>query len=76
MKIDKALPFYTRIILTGLVVVFGLLTIIASGPNKVWVRPGATQMNFIKTNMPACKNLNNLFLVGIITSMEVLRRVM
>lgn len=46
MKINKTLPFYTRLLLTGLVVLFGLLTIIASGPNMVWVKSGSTQMDF------------------------------
>jgi hypothetical protein len=46
MRIKKGFRIYVRLAVTGFAVLFGLLTVIASGPNMVWVKRGSTQQDF------------------------------
>jgi hypothetical protein len=48
MRINKGLRIYIRLIVMVLIVFVGALTIIASAPNRIWVKPGSTQQDYNK----------------------------
>ncbi len=48
MRINKVLPTYARLMVVGLVVFLGVLTIIGCRSTMVWVKPGATEEQFNK----------------------------
>ena len=60
MMINKDLLLYVRMLIVGLVVVFGALTIIASTenqpiPNYIWVKPNSTDQDFKKDSYVCLK---------------------
>lgn len=60
MRIKKGLLMYVRPMLLGLVVIFGLLSIIASTQNQpkknyVWVKPNGTDQDYRRDNYDCLK---------------------
>jgi hypothetical protein len=67
MRINKSILIYVRMLIVGLVCLFGLLTIIASGPEPKptprlkWVKHGATDQDYKKDNYTCLKESQQRF---------------
>ena len=55
MREKEEKPIYVRLIIVGALVLFGVLTIIGSGPNNVWVKPGSSEQDFNKDKYECMK---------------------
>jgi len=61
MRINKDLLIYVRLLLVGLIVIFGALTIIASVPEKkqpmkyIWVKPNSNDQDYKRDNYDCLK---------------------
>jgi hypothetical protein len=55
MREKQEIPIFIRLIIVGALVLIGMLTIIGSGPNKVWVKPGASEQDFNKDKYECMK---------------------
>jgi hypothetical protein len=55
MRLNKDWPIYVRLMVAGLLVLVGVLTIIASAEQMIWVKPGAGNKDFNRDNYACLK---------------------